>query len=117
MGELREGVEGYESPQHSNMLVDDINFVVTKKQDGDWIDLISVLGYFTHFYTDSHHIIDEGERGLREGLSPWDLYYIDVSRKRFPLCPQMKWRGYRKGEIKRIETLIKKIDGVLEDLK
>jgi len=91
MGELREGIEGYEPPQYSNMLVDDINFIVTKKQNGDWTDFTSILGYFTHFYTDSHHIIDEGEERLRLRLS---------------------WKGE---EAQRIETLIKKIDGVLKN--
>ena len=71
MGKLREGVEGYEPTQHSNMLVDDINLAIFKKQSD----------YAHPFWIDTHHLIDEEER-VRE---------------------------------RRIETLIKKIDAVLEN--
>ena len=46
MDKLRTGIEGYELPQNSNTLIDDINLVITNYASN----------YFYYFWIDSHHI-------------------------------------------------------------
>jgi len=87
MDKLRTGIEGYELPQNSNTLIDDINCVVANRASN----------YFYYFWMDSHHIMGEEERQLRKELNPRELYYIPPLRKGFPPCPQIRWKGYRNG--------------------
>jgi len=46
MDKLRTGIEGYELPQNSNILIDDINLVITNY----------VSNYFYYYWLDSHHL-------------------------------------------------------------
>ena len=46
MDKLRTGIEGYELPQNSNILIDDINLVITNYASN----------YFYYYWFNSHHI-------------------------------------------------------------
>jgi hypothetical protein len=94
MGKIRTAIEGYDFPQTAEILVDDINRVISRKLAPD-TKLILISPESHVHYDGGHHIDSKEYEQLVRDLNPIEIYYIQTERKGFPPCPQIRWKGYR----------------------